>query len=928
MKTKYNILALVICCSIINVSAQTTFTKGGLKYITTSDTTVSVSTDVTLTGKLVIPESVEYEGAQYSVTSIGSAAFRYCSGLTSVTIGNSVTSIGSFAFEDCSGLTSITIGNSVTSIGYRAFADCYYLASVTIPNSVTSIGQSAFYGCRGLTSVTIPNSVTSIGDGAFSSAFSNSRLTSVTINSNAIMSKSYSLSFNMSHIFGTQVENYTIGDGVTSIGQYAFYGCTGLKSVTIPNSVTSIGFRAFQGCSSLTSVTINSNAILSITYSSSDNLKTIFGEQVKEYQIGNNVEEIGNYAFEDCSGLTSINVDKNNTAFSSIDGVLFNKSRTKLIRYPRGKQGLYTIPNSVTTIGERAFRYCSGLTSVTIPNSVTSIGYGAFANCSGLTSVTIPNSVTSIGYGAFANCSGLTSVTIPNSVTSIGQSAFSSCSGLTSVTIPNSVTSIGNSAFSSCSGLTSVTIPNSVTSIGNSAFSSCSGLTSVTIPNSVTSIGKWVFSGCSGLTSVTIPNSVKAIGEMAFSGCSALIDIYCHIEEPLAINSNVFNNVPTNICTLHVPIGSGDAYRNTDVWKDFLNIVEDLPTERIIQTITWAQTQVFVVGLNSDIELTALASSGLPITYTIKSGSDCATLVTNGEKTFLRGVKPGTVVVEAKQVGNSEYQPASVEKEFSVVDGLPPVDYEFIVEKIVYKIINNTEVNVVGHNEISGNVIIPDKVNYPGSELQYSVKEIEWKAFYDCTGMTSLTIPSSVKQIGRQAFRGCTGMTELILADGIETIGYAAFELCTNLTFVSIPNSVTYIDAWAFTACYALKTVLIPNSVTTINHHAFDRCNALENIYCHIKEPITVTDDTFSGVPKNTCTLYVPIGSKVKYQAADVWKDFFNIAEFDPTGIVSIDNSQLTIDNDVWYMLNGMPLNGKPTKAGIYIVNGKKVVIK
>ena len=813
MKTKYFILALVICCSIINVSAQTTFTKGGLKYITTSDTTVSVSTDVTLTGKLVIPESVEYEGAQYSVTSIGSAAFRYCSGLTSVTIGNSVTSIGSFAFEDCSGLTSITIGNSVTSIGYRAFADCYYLASVTIPNSVTSIGQSAFYGCRGLTSVTIPNSVTSIGDGAFSSAFSNSRLTSVTINSNAIMSKSYSLSFNMSHIFGTQVENYTIGDGVTSIGQYAFYGCTGLKSVTIPNSVTSIGFRAFQGCSSLTSVTINSNAILSITYSSSDNLKTIFGEQVKEYQIGNNVEEIGNYAFEDCSGLTSINVDKNNTAFSSIDGVLFNKSRTKLIRYPRGKQGLYTIPNSVTTIGERAFRYCSGLTSVTIPNSVTSIG-------------------------------------------------------------------------------------------------------------------KWVFSGCSGLTSVTIPNSVKAIGEMAFSGCSALIDIYCHIEEPLAINSNVFNNVPTNICTLHVPIGSGDAYRNTDVWKDFLNIVEDLPTERIIQTITWAQTQVFVVGLNSDIELTALASSGLPITYTIKSGSDCATLVTNGEKTFLRGVKPGTVVVEAKQVGNSEYQPASVEKEFSVVDGLPPVDYEFIVEKIVYKIINNTEVNVVGHNEISGNVIIPDKVNYPGSELQYSVKEIEWKAFYDCTGMTSLTIPSSVKQIGRQAFRGCTGMTELILADGIETIGYAAFELCTNLTSVSIPNSVTYIDAWAFTACYALKTVLIPNSVTTINHHAFDRCNALENIYCHIKEPITVTDDTFSGVPKNTCTLYVPIGSKVKYQAADVWKDFFNIAEFDPTGIVSIDNSQLTIDNDVWYMLNGMPLNGKPTKAGIYIVNGKKVVIK
>jgi hypothetical protein len=331
--------------------------------------------------------------------------------------------------------------------------------------------------------------------------------------------------------------------------------------------------------------------------------------------------------------------------------------------------------------------------------------------------------------------------------------------------------------------------------------------------------------------------------------------------------------------------------------------------------------------VNNEIELTAVASSGLPVTYTIKSGNDCGTLVANGGKTFLKGTKKGKIVIEAKQAGNEDYCSVTAEKEFTVTD-IFPVDTEFTVEKIVYRITSDTEVKVVDHNEISGDVIIPDKVYYPGSEQQYSVKEIEWKAFYDCTGMTSLTIPSSVKKIGQQAFRGCTGMTELILTDGVETIGHAAFELCTSLTSVHIPNSVTYIDAWAFTACYALKTVLIPNSVTTINHHAFDRCNALENIYCHIKEPITVTDDTFSGVPKNTCTLYVPIGSKVKYQAADVWKDFFNIVEFDPTGIVSIDNSQSIIDNDVWYMLNGMPLNGKPTKAGIYIVNGKKVVIK
>ena len=203
------------------------------------------------------------------------------------------------------------------------------------------------------------------------------------------------------------------------------------------------------------------------------------------------VTSIGSYAFESCSGLTSV-----------------------------------TIPNSVTSIGYRAFYYCSSLTSVTIPNSVTSIANNAFHGCSSLTSVTIPNSVTSIRYGAFHGCSSLTSVTIPNSVTSIGDYAFYRCSSLTSVTIPNSVTSIGDYAFESCSSLTSVTIPNSVTSIGEEAFRDCSSLTSVIIPNSVTSIGEEAFRDCSSLTSVTIPNSVTSIGSSAFSGCSSLTAIY------------------------------------------------------------------------------------------------------------------------------------------------------------------------------------------------------------------------------------------------------------------------------------------------------------------------------------------------------------------------------------------------------------------
>ena len=239
-----------------------------------------------------------------------------------------------------------------------------------------------------------------------------------------------------------------IPNSVTSIGEYAFYGCTGLTSITIPNSVTWIGDCAFEGCTGLTSIT-----------------------------IPNSVTKIGSYAFYGCTGLTSI-----------------------------------TIPNSVTEIGKGAFYNCTGLTSVTIPNSVTSIGDYAFENCTGLTSVTIPNSVMDVGEGAFLGCTGLTSIVVEdgnkvydsrsNCNAIIETSTNTLIQGCKTTIIPNSVTEIGVEAFSGCTALTSVTIPNSVTSIGVEAFSGCTGLTSITIPNSVTSIGGAAFSGCTDLTQV------------------------------------------------------------------------------------------------------------------------------------------------------------------------------------------------------------------------------------------------------------------------------------------------------------------------------------------------------------------------------------------------------------------------------------------
>jgi Leucine-rich repeat (LRR) protein len=275
-----------------------------------------------------------------------------------------------------------------------------------------------------------------------------------------------------------------------------------------------------------------------------------FARKATSITIPNSVNFIGDEAFSSCSSLTSINVHSGNEAYRSVNGVLFNENKTELIKYPEGKTGMsYSIPNSVTSIGDSAFSNCTFLSSITIPNSVTSIGTGAFAGCTALTSITIPDSVISLGEGgtfsgctslasitmsnnltfiseaAFQNCSSLISIEIPDSVSSIGTAAFIDCTSLVSVTIPSSVTSIGLVAFLRCTSLESVIISEGVTSLGDNAFQDCISLESVTIPSSMASISDLAFLGCTSLSSVTIQNGVTSIGAMAFYGCTSLASI-------------------------------------------------------------------------------------------------------------------------------------------------------------------------------------------------------------------------------------------------------------------------------------------------------------------------------------------------------------------------------------------------------------------
>ncbi len=318
--------------------------------------------------------------------------------------------------------------------------------------------------------------------------------------------------------------------------------------------------------------------------------------------IPNSVTDIGDCAFPHCEGLTSISVDPNNLNFSSLDGVLYDKEKTKIIRFPYKRTGNFVIPNSVTNIEDSAFENCEGLTSITIPNSVANIGDSAFIYCEGLTSIDIPNSVTDIGNRAFGGCTGLTSIVIPNSVTNIGAYAFNYCfvsvdpnnlnfSSLEGVlydkektkiikvpcgktgdfVIPNSVTSIDRYSFCHCSKLTSIVIPNSVTDIGDYAFADCSKVTSIVIPDSVTSIGEGAFVNCEGLTSIDIPDSVTNIGDGAFEDCIKLNRIHCQIKniKDVKIGINIFIGCDLSNCILYVPTGTDNDYRHHPVFFKF-----------------------------------------------------------------------------------------------------------------------------------------------------------------------------------------------------------------------------------------------------------------------------------------------------------------------------------------------------------------------
>ena len=470
MKLKKWLLGLVTFAAMVVICAVCAGaeTYGDYEYDVLDNGTVEITGYSGSVEKVDIPEKIDGK----SVTRIGDRAFYDCSSLASIMLPDGVTSIGDWAFYDCSSLTSITLPDGVTSIGDGAFYGCTSLASITIPDSVTEIGDffgSVFEGCTSLASIKIPDSVTSILISTFQNCTS---LKSITIPE--------SVTFIGGSTFDgcTSLTSLVIPNSVTSIDDYAFSGCTSLTSITIPDNVTSIGDYVFLGCTSLTAINVatdNKNyvSVNGVLYNKERTTIICYpaGKKDKNYTIidgvtsidweafsgctnltsitiPNSVMIINDWAFGGCTNLTAINVAAENSRYTSVNGVLYNKDKTTIKCYPAGQKGKsYSILNSVIDIEDGAFNGCTNLTGITIPDSVTNIDRRAFSGCTNLTSITIPNGVTSIEFSTFSGCISLTNVTLSDSVTSIDRGAFKNCASLKNVTIPDSVTSIGDLAF-------------------------------------------------------------------------------------------------------------------------------------------------------------------------------------------------------------------------------------------------------------------------------------------------------------------------------------------------------------------------------------------------------------------------------------------------------------------------------------------------
>ena len=784
------------------------------------------------------------------------------------------------------------------------------IEDVIISEGVTNIGMDTFYRWTNLKNIEIPSSVEDISDGPFSR---NTSLESINVNvnnenycsENGILFNKQKTKILQYPAGKTDVKEYSIPNTVTEIWDYAFCECSSLTSIEIPSGVTTVRRFAFAGCSSLINIEIPSGVtyISFYTFERCSNLTNI--------EIPSSVTSIDSEAFEGCTSLKNINVDVNNENYCSENGILFNKDKTEIVRYPERKTDVkeYSIPNSVTSIGERAFRGCSTLTSIEIPDSVTQIGFDSIPS-----TVLIHTKADSEGHkyaeedkiayildGEAENISteyeikkeetwdvsknGDNSViakwNLSDKTLSIsGNGEMKDWESLEKksdwhntkyrkniekVVITEGITNIGEYGFFDCNNLTNIEISNNVISIGEHAFSDCSSLTSIKIPNSVTSIGNYAFYDCTSLTSVEIPNSVTSIGVFVFHNCSSLKSIKIP-NSVTSIGNDTFYNC-TSLTSVEIPNSM------TYIPSSMFSKCSNLTNVEIPSSVKYIETSAFYGCSNlTSIEI------------------------------------PSSVIY----IGSNAFSKCNSLKSIEI-----PSSVEYIPHAAFCECTSLESINVDANNEnyMSENGILFNKqktkiLQYPAGKTdvkEYSipntVTSIWHYAFSGCSSLTSIEIPSSVTEIVAYAFIGCSSLTSIEIPNSVTYIG-DIFSGLTSLESINVDvnnekfmseNGILFNKDKTEIVRYPegktdVKEYSIPNSVTSIVTYAFYGCTSLKKIGI----PSSVTDISFS-IPE-TAIIYTNSNEEV-FKYAEQNQRRYIIDDTPPSITVEYDKKDQTKEN-------------------------------
>ncbi len=716
------------------------------------------------TGSFVIPDGV---------ITVESSAFYHSRFLTSLTMPDSVTTIGVSAFYNCVELESVRLSDNLTEIGPQSFGYCSQLTEITIPGGVTEIPVAAFVHCTGLETVVIQDGVTTIEGYAF---YNSSSLQSITIPASVTSIQvanftNHPSTMMMYGYVGSYAQTYAATNGISfyELDAFLFDSSTGTitgfngtaSEVTIPEqingvTVTAIGYGAFAYKDFITSITIPD------TITSIGENAFLYCTGLQSITIPESVETIDYCALYGCMYMTEINVAQSNPYFSSQDGVLYDKDKTTLIKFPNGKSGSFAVPEGVEVIAVGAFDTCYLLTSVTLPDSVWAIGTYGFYNCYMLENVELSDNLTYLGSCAFGYCSLLKSITIPGSLNYVQSAAFVNCSGLETIVFENGVTTIADYAFGVCESLKSVYIPASVTNIDQNSFyyhpssmiiygydssyaatyaanneitfqslndfsfdaqsGTITGYTgnggTVYIPSSiggvaVVTIGDDAFGYKGDILSIVIPDSVTSIGNYSFEYCTGLTTI----------------TVPKSVLN----IGNGAFYNC--MYMTEINVDFDNPN------------------------------------YSSEDG-----VLYNNNKT--------TLIKFPNAKGGS----------FSIPDGVTSI-----------------EENAFYYNRFMTSVTMPD-----------SLLTIGISAFSACMELESVVFSDNLVDIGIHSFGNCNELTSVTIPASATAVSEAAFLMCSGLETVVIEDGVTAINDYSFYYCSSLQSVTIPASVTSIGENVFD----------------------------------------------------------------------------------------------------------